>query len=448
MSDEIGKQLDYLKKGLAELIREEDLRERLVQAKKEGRPLRVKAGFDPTAPDLHLGHTVLLRKMKHFQDLGHTAIFLIGETTAIIGDPSGRNVTRPPMTREQILANAETYKAQVFKILDPKKTEVRFNSEWLEPLGFYDVIRLTSHYTVARILERDDFAKRYKEGTPISVHELLYPLAQAYDSVMLKCDVELGGTDQKFNLLVGREIQKAFGQPPQIVATVPILEGINGVEKMSKSLGNYIGITEPPEVMFRKVMQISDELMWQYWEMLTDHSLKEIEAMKRRAAAGELHPMQAKMELGQMIVTDFHSAAEAKRAEEEFTRTKEAGKLDRPVVDQRAEDDEALRIKAEAKEQFDRVVPANLKTVPLPMDAVMDIQSPMNGPRAYFCNTDKLVAKIGLTNSITEASRKRKEGAVIWNGIPVNQVVLVLRPGDNVFKVGKSWMGVIVPDTV
>ncbi|HVP49002.1 MAG TPA: tyrosine--tRNA ligase [Bryobacteraceae bacterium] len=415
----VDEQLAYLKKGLAELIREEDLRERLIQAKKERRPLRVKAGFDPTAPDLHLGHTVLLRKMKHFQDLGHTAIFLIGETTAIIGDPSGRNVTRPPMTREQILANAETYKAQVFKILAPGKTEVRFNSEWLEPLGFYDVVRLTSHYTVARILERDDFAKRYREGTPISVHEILYPLAQAYDSVMLKCDVELGGTDQKFNLLVGREIQKDFGQPPQIVATVPILEGINGVEKMSKSLGNYIGITEPPDVMFRKVMQISDALMYSYYELLTDRSLGEIEAMKRRIASGELHPMQAKMELGRMIVTDFYSAAEAKRAEEEFTRVVRQGE-----------------------------VPAEMKQVPLPMEAVVDIQTPPNAPRAYLCNIDKLVARIGLAASVSEAARKRKEGAVVWNGTPVSELVLTLRAGENRFKVGKHWTAVIVPEAV
>ena len=296
-------QLTYLKKGFAELIREDELAERL----KLGRPLRVKAGFDPTAPDLHLGHTVLIRKMKHFQDLGHTVIFLIGSATAMIGDPSGRNVTRPPMTREQIEANAETYKKQVFKILDPDKTEIRFNSEWLLPLRYEDLVRLCSHYTVARMLERDDFAKRYKEGAPISVHELLYPLAQAYDSVVLKCDVELGGTDQKFNLLVGREIQKDFGQPPQIVATTPLLEGLDGVKKMSKSLGNYIGITEPPEVMFRKVMQVSDDLMFRYYELLTDLSLADIATMRARIERGDLHPMEAKIELGRLLVTDFHT---------------------------------------------------------------------------------------------------------------------------------------------
>jgi len=256
----IDEQLTYIRKGMAEIIREEDLRERLVLAAKAGRPLRVKAGFDPTAPDLHLGHTVLLRKMKHFQDLGHTVIFLIGDMTAMIGDPTGRNITRPPMTREAIEQNAETYKAQVFKILDPVKTEVRFNSQWLEPMKYLELIQLLSKYTVARILERDEFSKRYKDGLPISMHELIYPLAQAYDSVALECDVEMGGTDQKFNLLAGREIQKDFGQLPQIVATVPILEGLDGVNKMSKSLGNYIGINEPPEVMFRKVMQVSDGL--------------------------------------------------------------------------------------------------------------------------------------------------------------------------------------------
>src|SRR5579872_4992476 len=266
----IDEQLVYLKKGLSELIREEDLRERLVQAEKAKRPLRVKAGFDPTAPDLHLGHIVLLRKMKHFQDLGHTVIFLIGDMTGLIGDPTARNTTRPPMTREEINRNAETYKTQVFKLLDPEKTEVRFNSEWLEPLDFEDMVRLCSKYTVARILERDDFTKRYKEGIPISMHELLYPLAQAYDSVMLHCDVEMGGTDQKFNLLVGREIQRDSGQPPQIVATVPLLVGTDGVEKMSKSKGNYVGITEPAKIMFFKLMSIGDELMFRYWELLTD----------------------------------------------------------------------------------------------------------------------------------------------------------------------------------
>ena len=305
----VDEQLTYLKKGLAELIREEDLRERLTVAAKENRPIRVKAGFDPTAPDLHLGHTVLLRKMKHFQDLGHTVIFLIGDMTGLIGDPTGRNTARPPMTRAEIDKNAETYRAQVFKILDPHKTEIRFNSDWLRPMTFENVISLCSKYTLARLLERDDFTKRFKEGVPISMHELLYPLSQAFDSVALECDVEMGGTDQKFNLLVGREIQKDYGQKPQIVATVPILEGLDGVEKMSKSKSNYIGITEPPKVMFRKTMQISDELMYRYYELLTDLPLIDIVRLKGAVAAGEKDPMQVKMDLGRRIVADFHSPA-------------------------------------------------------------------------------------------------------------------------------------------
>ncbi len=310
----VEQQLTYLKKGLAELIREEELRERLIASSKEDRPLRVKAGFDPTAPDLHLGHTVLLRKMKHFQDLGHTVIFLIGDTTGLIGDPTGRNLTRPPMTPEAIQRNAETYKAQVFKILDPEKTEIRFNSDWLAPLTFEEVVRLCSKYTVARLLERDDFSTRFKEGIPISVHELLYPLAQGYDSVALQCDVEMGGTDQKFNLLVGRELQKDSGQAPQIVATVPILEGLDGIEKMSKSKGNYIGITEAPKVMFRKIMQISDHLMYRYYELLTDVPMDQIARMREDVASSAKDPMELKMELGTRIVADFHTEAEANAA--------------------------------------------------------------------------------------------------------------------------------------
>ncbi len=302
MVQSIEEQLAYLRKGFAEIIREEDLRERLIQAESEGRPLRIKAGFDPTAPDLHLGHTVLLRKMKHFQDLGHTAIFLIGDVTGLIGDPTGRNITRPPLTREEIAANAETYKAQVFKILDPARTEVRFNSEWFDPLTFYDLVRLASKYTVARLLERDDFSKRFREGTPISLHELLYPIAQGYDSVCLKCDVELGGTDQKFNLLVGRELQRDHGMAPQIVATTPLLEGLDGVEKMSKSKGNYVGIAESPAAMRQKLLNIPDTLMWRYWELLTDESIESIQARQ----AGD--PRAAKEELIARIIADFHGA--------------------------------------------------------------------------------------------------------------------------------------------
>jgi len=401
----IEEQLTYLRKGMAEIIREEDLRERLVRSAETGKPLRIKAGFDPTSPDLHLGHTVLLRKMKHFQDLGHQVIFLIGDVTGLIGDPTGRNATRPPMTREAINQNAETYKAQVFKILDAERTVVRFNSEWLEPLEFYDVIRLCSKYTVARILERDDFAKRFREGAPISVHELLYPLAQAYDSVALECDVEMGGTDQKFNLLVGREIQKDFGQPPQIVATVPILEGLDGVNKMSKSLGNYIGIAEPPEVMFRKVMQVSDELMYRYYELLTDTSMAEIGRMRQRSAAGDLHPMEAKIELGRLIVTDFHSAAAAADAAEEFNRVVRRGE-----------------------------VPADIRTVPLP-----------EGVRVpEGIRLDKLIARVGLVPSVTEAVRKIKAGAVSVNGEKVPELVLRAPSGELTLQVGKGWRRVVV----
>jgi len=386
----VDEQLQYLKKGLAELIREEDLRERLIQAEKEGRPLRVKAGFDPTAPDLHVGHTVLLRKMKHFQDCGHQVIFLIGSMTGFIGDPTGRNVTRPPMTHEEIAANAETYKAQVFKLLDPEKTEVRFNSEWLAPLNFADIVGLCSKYTVAQMLERDYFAKRLKDGTPILIHELLYPLAQGYDSVMLKCDVEMGGTDQKFNLLVGRELQRNYGQPPQIVATVPLLEGLDGVEKMSKSKGNYIGITEPPKVMFRKVMQISDELMWRYWELLTDKSLAEIAAMKARN-----EPMATKMELARYIVTDFHTAADA----------------------------------AQAQTDFDREV----RQHDVPLDIVSFSVHP--DPNA---NLPKLLVEAGLTGTRTDAERLIKAGAVEIEGERTIQwQVPTVKPF--VVRVGRKW---------
>ena len=391
----IDEQLAYLKKGMAEIIREEDLRERLVQSAKTGRPLRVKAGFDPTAPDLHLGHTVLLRKMKHFQDLGHTVIFLIGDMTGMIGDPTGRNVTRPPMTTEDIERNAETYKQQVFKILDPAKTEVRFNSHWLARLQWQDVIQLTGKYTIARILERDDFAKRYREGAPISMHELMYPLAQGYDSVALECDVEMGGTDQKFNLLVGRELQRDYGQQPQIVAMVPILEGIDGVNKMSKSLGNYIGIAEPPEVMFRKVMQVSDDLMWRYYELLTDKSVADIASMK----AG-MHPMEAKKALGKSIVADFHSAEAAERAADIFN-----------AVVQRKE------------------VPADIQTMPRPEGVQVD-----GGIRV-----DKLLARVGLAESVSDAVRKIKAGAVEINGEKVKDLVWKGSAPEWIIQVGKNW---------
>src|SRR5467141_2764594 len=299
----VDEQLTYIKKGSSEIIREAELRSKLEESLASGKPLRVKAGFDPTAPDLHLGHTVLLRKLKHFQDLGHTVIFLIGDFTGMIGDPTGRSATRPPLTREQIEQNAETYKTQVFKILSPEKTVIDFNSRWFSKFSAEDFIRLTAKYTVSQMLEREDFHKRFHAEKPIAMHELLYPLAQGYDSVALEADVELGGTDQKFNLLVGRELQRAYGQESQVVLTTPILEGLDGVQKMSKSLGNAIGIHEPPLEMYGKIMSISDQMMWRYWELLTDVSIAEIEKMKR-----ESHPMTAKKHLARRIVADFHSA--------------------------------------------------------------------------------------------------------------------------------------------
>jgi tyrosyl-tRNA synthetase len=386
----IDEQLAYLKKGLAELIQEDELRDRIAT---KGQ-LVVKAGFDPTAPDLHLGHTVLLRKMKHFQDCGHTVVFLIGDMTALIGDPTGRNVTRPPMTPAEIQKNAETYETQVFKILDPEKTQIRFNSKWLEALRFDTIVHLCSKYTLARILERDDFSKRYKAGVPILIHELLYPLAQAYDSVNLQCDVELGGTDQKFNLLVGREIQRNWGQPPQIVATVPLLEGTDGVEKMSKSKGNYIGITEPPKVMFRKVMGISDALMWRYWELLTDKSLPEIAAMKSQ------EPMQVKMRLAREIVTDFHSSEAADQAQADFDREVREG-----------------------------AEPADIETVMLP-----------NGTGNSLA---KILLGLDLVDSRTDAERKIKAGAVEINGQKYTNLTIAIS-GETVVRVGKKWKRVKV----
>jgi len=401
----VDEQLSYIKKGLAELIREEELRERLEAYAKEDRPLRVKAGFDPTAPDLHLGHTVLLRKMKHFQDLGHTVIFLIGDMTGLIGDPTGRNTLRPPMTREEIERNAQTYKEQVFKILDPEKTEIRFNSTWLAPLRWEDVVQLCAKYTIARLLERDDFSKRFKEGSPIYLHEVLYSLAQAYDSVALGCDVELGGTDQKFNLLVGREIQKDYGQQPQIIATVPILEGIDGVEKMSKSKGNYVGISEPPKVMFTKIMRISDELMYRYYELLTDLRLHEIAEMKEKVARGMLDPMELKMELARRIVADFHSASDADAAFDAFQREVRQG-----------------------------LEPSDTETVDLPPQAASE-----KGIRV-----DKLLASIGLVPSVSEAVRKIKAGAVEVNGNPQRELLLSGAKGVLVIRAGRKWKRVRV----
>jgi tyrosyl-tRNA synthetase len=307
----LDEQLDFLGKGTVDFIERKDLKTKLAR----GKPLTIKVGFDPTAPDIHLGHTVVIRKMKHFQQLGHRVIFLIGDFTGLIGDPTGKKATRPALSREEIAQNAETYKQQIFKILDPKTTEVRFNSEWLGALGSEGMIRLAAKYTLARILERDDFRKRFDNHQPISIHELLYPLAQGYDSVALKADVEMGGTDQLFNLLVGRDLMREYGLEPQVVITTPLIEGLDGVEKMSKSLGNYIGINEEPGSMFGKVMSISDELMWKYYTLCTDLTPAEIEAKK-----AESHPMDAKRELAKSIIRDFHDAADADAAEQEFRR--------------------------------------------------------------------------------------------------------------------------------
>jgi len=318
-------QLKLIKQGTVEIIEEEELLKKL----KEGRPLRIKAGFDPTAPDLHLGHTVLLQKLRQFQQLGHEVYFVIGDFTAMIGDPTGRSETRPPLSREEVLENAKTYEHQVFKVLIPEKTNIVFNSSWLSSLGTEGIIRLAGQYTVARMLERDDFSKRFKEGIPIYIHEFLYPLLQGYDSVFLRADVELGGTDQKFNLLVGRDLQRAYGQEPQVCITLPLLVGLDGVRKMSKSYGNYIGITERPEDMFGKVMSISDDLMWDYYLLLTDYTQEEIEDFKKN-----LHPMDAKKRLAHYIVSRYHSKEEADRALEFFERTfsKREFPQDAPVI--------------------------------------------------------------------------------------------------------------------
>jgi tyrosyl-tRNA synthetase len=316
----IEEQVAYLTKGCVDVVRAGELRAKLERAERTGQPLIVKVGFDPTAPDLHLGHTVLIRKMKHFQDLGHTVVYVVGSFTALIGDPTGRSKTRPPLTMDEIATNAETYKTQIFKILDPARTVTRFNSEWLEPLGSYGWVRLAARYNVAQMLERRDFKTRYETGKPIAVHEFLYPLAQAYDSVVLKADVELGGTDQLFNLNVGRDLMPSYDLEPQIVMTTPLLEGLDGVEKMSKSLGNYVGVTDDPSAMFGKLMSISDDLMWKYYALLTNVSSEQILQLRSAVASGVLHPKQAKVDLSKRIVTDFHSAGDADRAAEAFER--------------------------------------------------------------------------------------------------------------------------------
>ncbi|HEV2113894.1 MAG TPA: tyrosine--tRNA ligase, partial [Terriglobales bacterium] len=383
----VDEQLALIKKGAAEIIPETDLRAKLEKSRQTGIPLRVKAGFDPTAPDLHLGHTVLIRKLKHFQDLGHTVIFLIGDFTGMIGDPTGRSVTRKPLTREEIESNAETYKTQVFKILDAKKTVIDFNRRWFAKFTADDFIRLAAKVTVSQMLEREDFHKRFREEKPIALHELLYPLAQGYDSVALEADVELGGTDQKFNLLVGRELQRHYGKPSQVVLTTPLIEGLDGVQKMSKSLGNAIGITEPPLEMYGKIMSISDELMWRYYELLTDLLPAEIERKRRE------HPMKAKKELAARIVADFHSAETAKRAGDDWEK------------------------------QFQKdEVPENVETVHLKYSDVgpserTEGKTGSDNP----ARLDKLLVRCGLAESASDGQRKIKQRAVKLEGMVVPQ---------------------------
>jgi len=392
----VDEQISYISKGASEIIRLDELREKLKKSLETNTPLKIKAGFDPTAPDLHLGHTVLIRKLKHFQDMGHTVYFVIGDFTGMIGDPTGRNATRPPLSREQIAANAETYKQQVFKILDPEKTKVVFNGEWLHALGAEGMIKLAARYTVSQMLEREDFHKRFQDEKPIAVHELLYPLAQGYDSVALQADVELGGTDQKFNLLVGRELQRSYGQPSQVVLTMPLLEGLDGVQKMSKSYGNYIGITEKPLDMYGKTMSISDALMWRYYELLTDVTTAEIEKMK----TGETHPMELKKRLARTIVGDFHSAAAAKQAEEDWAR------------------------------QFQRdEVPENVESVTIPFAEVA---------KDGVVKVDKLVAKVGMADSVSDALRKIKAKAVrINNEVHAEQTVKLNAGEEITLRVGR-----------
>ena len=388
---DVQKALSLIKRGADELLIEAELIDKL----KSGRPLRVKAGFDPTAPDLHLGHTVLINKLRHFQELGHHVMFLIGDFTGMIGDPAGRNATRPPLSREQILDNAKTYREQVFKILDPEKTEVCFNSTWFEPIGAAGMIKLAALHTVARMLERDDFAKRYANNQPIAIHEFLYPLCQGYDSVAMRADVELGGTDQKFNLLVGRELQKHYGQPPQCILTMPLLEGLDGVNKMSKSYGNYVGINEPPKEIFGKLMSVSDDLMWRYFELLSFRSSEEIVHYKQEIAEGR-NPRDVKVLLAQEIVQRFHSRQAAEDALADFEARFRQGEI-----------------------------PEDVENVDIPCTA-------------EGMGIAQVLKHAGLTGSTSEALRMIEQGGVRLDGERVSDRLLVLKPGTTVvLQIGK-----------
>ncbi len=396
METDIEKSLELIRRGSVEIISEEELKRKLEKAIKEKRPLRVKAGFDPTAPDLHLGHTVLIQKMRHFQELGHQVIFLIGDFTGLIGDPTGKSETRPPLTPEQVQENAATYKEQIFKILDEDKTEIAFNSKWMNKMASIDMIRLCAKYTVARMLEREDFKQRFQQQRPIAIHEFIYPLIQGYDSVALEADVELGGTDQTFNLLVGRHIQKEYGQEPQVVITMPLLEGLDGINKMSKSLGNYVGITEEPDSMFGKLMSISDELMFRYYELLSSRSLDEIEQLKRGVEKGSVHPKDAKAQLAYELVARYHGEEAAKKARERFEAQFSKGQ-----------------------------VPEDVPEHPLPTDSEQKIFLP------------RLLKEAGLVKSTSEARRLIKQGAVSLNGTKLRQEEID-RPGSGaILKVGK-----------
>jgi tyrosyl-tRNA synthetase len=403
----VEEQLEYLKKGVAEIIPEEELKQKLANSVKTGKPLRVYLGVDPTAPDIHLGHTVVLRKLKHFQDMGHTAVFLIGDFSAMIGDPTGQSETRPPLSREQVDLNAKTYLAQVYKILDKDKTEVRYNSEWLGKMSSYDVVRLCGHYRLARMLEREDFRSRLEKNLPIAVHELLYPLLTAYDAVMLKSDVELGATEQKFNILVHREIQREYGLPPQVVVTMPILVGLDGERKMSKSLGNYVGITEAPGEMFGKMMSIPDELMWSYYELVTDRTPEEIDGLKTEVSSGKLHPMDAKMRLAEEVVSDFQGADAGRKAAENFQR----------VFRDRQAPEEMREIHLRrtpggfitSRRESPNMVQAI--TIPLP---------------AHFEKWSKILAALELVGSTSEAERLIKQKGFEINGQIIQDPVVKL----------------------
>lgn len=389
------KQLEIIKRGTTEVILEKELLHKLERSFKEKRPLRVKAGFDPTAPDIHLGHTVLLEKMRQFQELGHDVIFLIGDFTGMIGDPSGKSETRKPLTREEVLENAKTYREQIFKILDPEKTIIDFNSRWMSAMSAEDLIRLASHYTVARMLEREDFKQRFLNQNPISIHEFLYPLIQGYDSVVLKADVELGGTDQRFNLMVGRELQREYAQEPQVLVLMPLLEGLDGVKKMSKSLGNYIGINEPPREIFGKLMSISDELMLRYYELLSHISLEEFNKLKEGIKDGSVHPMEAKERLAMEIVERYWGKEEALKAKEDF--------------------EHIFREKG---------IPEDIPVIEFHWD----------GEEIWVA---KLMKLTGLANSTSEAVRLIKQGAVLINDMKVLDPDRRLQEGEYIFKVGK-----------